>query len=125
MERRVELPANTAAVWRALTQGSELSGWFGAVVELDARSGGRVTFLWPDGRAREARIEVFDPQRQLLLRWLPFERDAEGAIQSQPPGYIRFVLEPRGDGTLLSVTEALFGEPRETTMASVGKGSAS
>jgi uncharacterized protein YndB with AHSA1/START domain len=118
VERRVELPAGVGVVWHALTRGAELSAWFGARVELEPHAGGRAAFLWPDGRRRDARIEVFDPDRHLLLRWFPFERDVQGATESKAPGYIRFVLEPFGEGTVLTVTEAIFGEPREETLAS-------
>jgi uncharacterized protein YndB with AHSA1/START domain len=118
VERRVELQAGAAAVWRALTRNAELSVWFGAQVELEPRSGGRAVFLWPDGRRRDARVEVFDPERQLLLRWFPFERQEDGATESKAPGYIRFVLEPHDEETVLTVTEALFGEPPGATMKS-------
>jgi uncharacterized protein YndB with AHSA1/START domain len=117
VERRVELAATPAAVWQALTRGAELSAWFGARVEIDARPGGRATFHWPDGRHRDARVEVFDDQRQLLLRWLPFERAADGASRVKAPGHIRFVLEPLGGRTALTVTETLLGEERAMTMA--------
>jgi uncharacterized protein YndB with AHSA1/START domain len=117
VERHVELPAALTTVWQALTRGAELSAWFGADVEMDARRGGRASFLWPDGRQREARIDVFDVERQLLLRWLPFERGADGTTGVTPPGHIRFVLEPHEGRTLLTVTETLLGEDRAMTMA--------
>ncbi len=117
MERRVELPAGARAVWQALTRGAELSAWFGARVELEPRPGGRAKFMWPDGRHRDARVEVVDQERQLLLRWFPFERGADGATHAKPPGHLRFVLQSQGDRTVLTVTESLFGEPREMTMA--------
>jgi uncharacterized protein YndB with AHSA1/START domain len=109
VEREVELHAPAAAVWRALTRGTELSGWFGARVELEPRPGGRASFRWPDGSEREARIEVFEPERHLLLRWLPFERDGRGAQTVKPAGQVRFLLEDRGDRTLLKVTETTAG----------------
>jgi uncharacterized protein YndB with AHSA1/START domain len=121
VERRVELAAPPAAVWQALTRGAELSAWFGAHVEIDPRPGGRATFRWPDGRQRDARIEVFDDERQLLLRWLPFERAADGATSVKAPGHIRFVLEALGAHTGLTVTETLVGEERAMTMAGSGE----
>lgn len=120
VERRVELAAVPAAVWQALTRGAELSAWFGAHVDMEARPGGRATFRWPDGRQRDARVEVFDGERQLLLRWLPFERSVDGTTNVKPPGHIRFVLEPLGDRTALTVTETLLGEERAMTMAGSG-----
>jgi uncharacterized protein YndB with AHSA1/START domain len=117
VERHVELSAALPAVWQALTRGAELSAWFGAHVEIEARRGGRASFRWPDGRQREARVDVFDVERQLLLRWLPFERGADGTTSVTPPGHIRFVLEPHEGRTLLTVTETLVGEERAMTMA--------
>jgi prepilin-type processing-associated H-X9-DG protein len=119
VERQVELPAAPSVVWRMLTSGAELSAWFGAKVELDPRPGGRANFLFPDGRQRDARVEVFDPERHLLLRWLPFERSPAGTTESRPPGQIRFVLAAEGDRTLLTVTEMLYGAaPTMTTSVS-------
>jgi uncharacterized protein YndB with AHSA1/START domain len=115
VERRVELPASLENVWQALTRGPQLSAWFGARVELEPRPGGRASFHWPGGTVREASVEVFDPGRQLLLRWLPFEREASGAVRTAVPGHIRFVLEPEDGCTILTVTESIFGEPFEET----------
>jgi uncharacterized protein YndB with AHSA1/START domain len=123
VERTVELPAAPRVVWEALTRGEELSAWFGARVDLDPRSGGRVAFLFPDGRERVATVEVFDPERQLLLRWLPFERSADGRTTVQRAGHMRFLLEPREDHTLLKVIETFFGEERAVTMAGQHQGS--
>jgi uncharacterized protein YndB with AHSA1/START domain len=126
VERRVELPADVEAVWQALTRGPELSAWFGARVELEPRPGGRASFHWPSGTVREASVEVFDPWRQLLLRWLPFELDANGAVRIAVPGHIRFVVEPGDRCTILTVTESLFGEPLEETASVMsGQGSSS
>jgi uncharacterized protein YndB with AHSA1/START domain len=123
VERQVDLPATPGAVWQVLTRGEELSAWFGARVELDPRPGGTATFRFSDGRQRDARVEVFDPQRQLLLRWLPFERRSDGATAAKPAGHIRFVLEPRGDHTSLAVTETLFSEEPVMTSAGSQQGS--
>jgi hypothetical protein len=108
-----------------LTSGADLSAWFGAQVEIDPRPGGRASFLFPDGRQRDARVEVFDPERHLLLRWLPFERSPSGSTGSRPPGQIRFVLAAEGDRTLLTVTETLYGAApaRTMTMSGVEQGS--
>ena len=123
VERQVELPAARSVVWRMLTSGAELSAWFGAQVEIDPRPGGRASFLFSDGRQRDARVEVFDPERHLLLRWLPFERSPAGATESRPPGQIRFVLAADGDRTLLTVTETLYGGARAMSMSGSQQGS--
>ncbi|MGH2724420.1 MAG: SRPBCC family protein [Actinomycetota bacterium] len=67
VERVILLPASPERVWSALTEGRELSAWFGAEVELEARPGGAATFRWPDGRSREATVEEMDPSSQALV----------------------------------------------------------
>jgi uncharacterized protein YndB with AHSA1/START domain len=111
MERQVELPANPSEVWEALTRGDQVSEWFGAEVEMDAGRGGKAIFRWPDGRVRTAVIEIFEPEDMLVLRWLPFERDASGATHACPATTIRFVLKAAQGGTLLEVHESVPGEP--------------
>jgi uncharacterized protein YndB with AHSA1/START domain len=124
VERAVELEAASGPVWQALTRGEELSAWFGARVELDPRTGGRATFVFPDGRERDAMVEVFDPERQLLLRWLPFERSADGKTIAAPSGHIRFLLESDEGHTLLKVVETFLGQERPMSLAELSEESA-
>jgi uncharacterized protein YndB with AHSA1/START domain len=87
-----------------LTEGRELSAWFGAEVEFEARPGGPATFRWPDGRSREATVEEMDPPRRLSFRWAPFERTGGGA-RVVPATRVEFTLEPARQGTLLRLSE--------------------
>lgn len=107
IEREILLPASPAEVWKALTEGDQVSKWFGAEVEMDAERGGRVRFHFPDGSERGAVIEAFETERLLVLRWLPFEHDSEGRTESRPSTNVRFFLKPSEGGTLLLVQESL------------------
>lgn len=107
IERQLVLPAAPAEVWDALTDAAQLSEWFGAEAEMDPRRGGRVDFRFPDGRRRGAVIETFEPERLLILRWLPFEQDAGGVSHARPSTNVRFSLRARDGGTLLSVQESV------------------
>jgi uncharacterized protein YndB with AHSA1/START domain len=111
IKREVLLPASPAEVWDALTDGKRVSEWFGAEVEVESRLGGRVRFRWRDGGERGAVIEALETQRLLVLRWLPFEKDAEGKTRTRPSTKVRFTLEPREQGTLLAVQETLPTRP--------------
>jgi uncharacterized protein YndB with AHSA1/START domain len=104
--RSILLPHTSERVWRALTNAEQISAWFGARVEIDARPGGRTTFQWPEGGERSAVVEVIEPPRLLVLRWLPFERTSSGKSQPVAPGHVRFILEPMGGGTHLTVRES-------------------
>jgi uncharacterized protein YndB with AHSA1/START domain len=111
VERTVLMPASPREVWDALTDSAKVSEWFGAAVELDPRLGGTVSVRSRDGSLRRGTIEVFEPERLLVLRWMPFERDAAGAIHRRHPATVRLRLSRKAAGTLLSVTETAAGEP--------------
>jgi uncharacterized protein YndB with AHSA1/START domain len=104
VEREIFLPASPERAWSALTDGKELSAWFGAEVDFEARPGGPATFQWPDGRERTATVEEMDPPRRLSFRWAPFERTVAGA-RVVPATRVELTLEPSGEGTLLRLSE--------------------
>jgi len=104
VDREIVLPASPERVWSSLTEGRELSTWFGAHVEFEARPGGPATFRWPDGRSREATVEEMDPPRRLSFRWAPFERTGGGS-RVVPATRVEFTLEPLREGTLLRLSE--------------------
>ena len=110
VEREALLPAPPAAVWEALTDSRQLSAWFGARVEMDPRRGGRVASYSPEGRVRGGVIEVFEPERLLVFRWLPFDHDPSGRVRPRPPARVRLALREASGGTLLSVSESVPGE---------------
>ena len=109
IRRTVVLARPPEEVWKALTDADQISAWFGAEVELDPHARGRASFRWPDGRARDAVVEVADPPRELALRWLPFERDAQGRAYQRPAGRVTFLIDRAESGSLLTVTESRAG----------------
>src|SRR5688572_22431511 len=62
VEREVVLPVPADVVWQAITDGEELSGWFGADVELDPRPGGAARFVGDEGDVRRAVVERVEPE---------------------------------------------------------------
>src|SRR5215218_10259720 len=74
VEREALISAPPERVWQALVDQRQVSAWFGSDVVLEARTGGRATFRWPDGRERAAVVELLDPRRRLVLRWSPIVR---------------------------------------------------
>jgi uncharacterized protein YndB with AHSA1/START domain len=112
VRRELTISGSPAEVWAALTDPGQLSSWFGAEVEIDARPGGPVRFRWPDGIERRGLVETVDPPRRLVFRW----RELRALGTSFVPGEattVAFDLEPTEDGgTRLVVTESvgLFAE---------------
>jgi uncharacterized protein YndB with AHSA1/START domain len=94
VRREIDVPAEAAEVWEALTEPERLEDWFATEVELDVRPGGRGSFRWGNGEERSVLVEEVDPERRLTLRW---EDDG---------GEVAFTLEPTVDGTRLVVVES-------------------
>src|SRR5262245_50092112 len=106
IEREVVIPAPPDAVWPALTEGREVSRWFGADADLDARPGGRGVFRWPDGTERPVLVEEVEPARRLAFRWLPFQRHAAEGVVPLPATRVEITLDPVPGGTRVRVVEA-------------------
>ena len=112
IRREIDLAADLARVWHALTDREELSGWLGGPVEVEMCPGSNGTIVDDDGTVRHALIGEVDPERRLSLRWWP----EDGAVSE-----VIFELCPTESGTRLVVTET----PLEPTsvQASVAKAS--
>lgn len=67
-ENEIEIAAPPADVWRALTEGEELTRWFAVKAEVEPREGGRWKVSWDESPVAEySRIEVFEPNKHLRL----------------------------------------------------------
>jgi uncharacterized protein YndB with AHSA1/START domain len=89
-ERRLDHPVD--AVWRAVTQPSELAHWFPASVEID---GPRLRFTHTDAAAPPSEGEILhlDPPHRFAFTWGDERLEIE--------------LEPDGDGCRLTFTHVL------------------
>ena len=90
-----EFPNSPEDVWSALTDATRLADWwppFATNVHVDLRVGGTMTFDWPDGP-------------QLEFRFLRIEQPTLLEHTHTSPGsWMRYELEPAGDGTRLRAT---------------------
>ena len=105
VERTVWLPATRRDVWDALTQAARLSEWFGDVLELDVRPGGRFACRDADGVIRRALIETVDEPSTLTFRWLGLEEGPGGDTWPVAPATVELHLTEAPDGTELTVVE--------------------
>lgn len=93
--------AKPEMVYRALTSARELTRWWTAGAETDARNAGRVRMVWPKARVRGARAPGFgeregvfvdlEPARKVAWLW----KAARGE-KGVPPLTSIFVLPARG-----------------------------
>jgi uncharacterized protein YndB with AHSA1/START domain len=93
VERELFLESPANEVWDALTDPDQLETWFATEVDFDPTPGGRASFRWANGEARDAVVEQIEPERRLVLRWL----DDDGIVWLE--------LEGTERGTRLLVVE--------------------
>lgn len=112
IEKRIEINAPVARVWRALTDYREFGAWFR--VELDGPfqpgqvSRGRITYPGYEHVKWEATILEMERERLFSLTWHPYAVDPEADYSKEPPTLVEFKLETTDKGTLLVVIESGF-----------------
>jgi uncharacterized protein YndB with AHSA1/START domain len=112
IEKRIELKAPVARVWRALTDYREFGEWFRVKIEGPFVAGevsrGHITYPGYEHLKWEAVVERVEPERLFSFRWHPYAVDPKMDYSQEPQTLVEFRLEKTGDGTLLTVTESGF-----------------
>ena len=98
VERSVDLDADLADVWRALTDPDALAGWLGADVHLDLRPGGTGVVRDPDGSTREVLVTDVDEPNRIAWHWWH-----EAGHLSR----VEITVAPTATGTRVRVVEVL------------------
>ena len=79
IERRIELRASRARVWRAIANATEFGAWFGIKLEGAFAAGatirGRLTIPNYDHLTLEMQVERIEPERYFSYRWHPYAID--------------------------------------------------
>jgi uncharacterized protein YndB with AHSA1/START domain len=112
IEKRIEIEAPVARVWRALTDYQEFGKWFR--VELDGPfqpgeiSRGHITYPGYEHLKWEATIKEMQHERLFSFAWHPYAVDEDVDYSKEPPTLVEFRLEQTPKGTLLVLTESGF-----------------
>ncbi len=102
----IAIKAPAAAVWSACTQASELTRWFAASADTEARRGGRWRLTRRDGVEVEALIDIFDVGRRLRLIYVrpPTARGApRRGIAPESPLVDDLLFDRRADEAIIRV----------------------
>ena len=103
IERTLEIDASPETVWEFLTDPVKAQRWWGMNASFDARPGGLYRLrVNPRALAEGTFLEVEPPHR--LVYTFGWVEGGDGAERT-PPGSttVEITLEPRGDGTTLSL----------------------
>lgn len=112
IEKRIELKAPVARVWRALTDYREFGEWFR--VKLDGPfvpgqvSRGHITYPGYEHIKWEAVVQKMEPERLFSFTWHPYSVDPKIDYSTETPTLVEFTLEKTAGGTLLLLTESGF-----------------
>jgi uncharacterized protein YndB with AHSA1/START domain len=112
IEKRIELRAPLARVWRALTDSREFGEWFRVNLEGPFVPGqtarGHITYSGYEHLLFECSVREMQPERLFSFTWHPYAVDPQTDYSAEPPTLVEFRLEPTATGTLLTVTESGF-----------------
>ena len=114
IEKRIELKAPVARVWRALTDHHEFGAWFRVKLEEPFAPGrtvrGRITYPGYEHVTWEAVVQEMEPEKLFSFTWHPYAVDLEKDYSQETPTLVEFRLEKTEGGTLLLLTESGFGK---------------
>lgn len=118
IEKKIELKASIARVWRALTDYREFGEWFrvkldGPFVEGQV-SRGQITYPGYEHVKWYAVVQKMEPERLFSFTW-PHPKSFDAAQYSEdhskdPKTLVEFKLEKTNNGTLLTVVESGFDQ---------------
>jgi uncharacterized protein YndB with AHSA1/START domain len=114
IEKQIELKAPVARVWRALTDFREFSEWFGVNLEgpfvPGQTSRGQMAITGYEHLKWEAVVQKMEPESLFSFTWHPYAIDPQKDYSQEPSTLVEFRLEPKGGGTLLTLTESGFSK---------------
>ena len=112
IEKRIELKASLARVWRALTDHREFGAWFQVKLEGPFKTGevsrGNIAYPGYEHLKWEATVRKIEPERLFSFTWHPYAVDPEVDYSSEPTTLVTFRLEPKDEGVVLIITESGF-----------------
>ena len=112
IEKRFEVRAPRARVWRAIANATEFGTWFGMQLDGAFAPGetvrGRLTIPKYDHLTLDLRIERIEPERYFAYRWHPYAIDPAVDYSIEPTTLVEFHLEEITGGTAVTIVESGF-----------------
>jgi uncharacterized protein YndB with AHSA1/START domain len=112
IEKQIELKADVARVWRALTDYREFGAWFRVELEspfeLGKTTRGHITYPGYEHLVWEAVVVGMEAERLFAFTWHPYAVDPKVDYSTETPTRVEFRLEKTSKGTRLTLTESGF-----------------
>jgi uncharacterized protein YndB with AHSA1/START domain len=114
IEKRIELKAPVARVWRALTDYREFGEWFRVELAGPFVPGqlvqGHITYPGYEHLEFKAVVQQIEPERLFSFAWHPYAVDPNVDYLHETPTLVEFRIEETPNGTLLQLTESGFDQ---------------
>jgi uncharacterized protein YndB with AHSA1/START domain len=112
IEKRIELNAPVSRVWRALTDHREFGEWFRVKIQQPFQPGkeaiGQIAHPGYEHVTWRVTIKQMEPESLFSFTWHPYAVDPDVDFSNETPTLVEFRLEPKGERTVLTVTESGF-----------------
>jgi len=112
IEKRIELKAPIARVWKALTDHREFNEWFRVNLEAPFVPGkatkGRITYPGYEWMIMEVVVQKMEKEQLFSFTWHPHTVERDKDYSHETPTLVEFKLEKAGAGTILTVIESGF-----------------
>jgi uncharacterized protein YndB with AHSA1/START domain len=112
IEKRFEVTAPLARVWRALADSTEFGTWFGIALDGPFIAGtvvhGQLTMPGYEHVNLEIRIERVEPEGYFSYRWHPAAIDTSVDYTAEPMTLVEFQLTETPTGTTVTIIESGF-----------------
>jgi uncharacterized protein YndB with AHSA1/START domain len=112
IEKKIELKAPPARVWKALTDHKQFGQWFRVNLQSPFVPGkptrGNITYPGYEHLVMEVVVQKMEPEKIFSFHWHPYAIDPKVDYSKEPPTLVEFRLEKTAGGTRLTVTESGF-----------------
>ena len=109
LEHVIDVDAPIAAVWKAVSDGEEITRWFAPEATVEPREGGSYWLSFGEGMAGTAIIEVWEPERHLRM----LEIRDPGSSLGDASIVVEYFLEELKSGTRLRLVQSGVPEASE------------
>jgi uncharacterized protein YndB with AHSA1/START domain len=104
-EHEILIDASIEAVWKAITDGEELTRWFVDAATVEPRVGGMRAISWDGAEMSQSRIDEWEPNRTLRVTLMPFEM-GPAKYDGTTPMVDTYTVERRDGKTVLRLVSS-------------------
>jgi len=102
IEKKIQLRAPRARVWRALTNAEEFGAWFGVKLQGTFTAGaqvqGQITQAGYEHVKLNFTIDRIDPEHSFSYRWHPYAIDPRSTTPVSRPRWLSFTWKSTKEG---------------------------